>query len=160
GSQGIDTYAQIFTADGTAVIGGGLPTAFDRYGVVTDSAETTVVAEAAANPVGGTPARFLQGEGKIVNPADLSACVRAGAPGTQPEVIPALYSYGFTTVQSPFGPRFVFEGAGVGPASFTNEADITGRIALTTSEFVNSGTITRSSAGVPSVVTARSGEAF
>ena len=160
GGASIDTYAQIFTADGTAVIGGGLPTAFDRYGVVTDSADVTVVVETAANPVGATPALFLMGEGRIVNRADLSASVVQGAPGTAPQVVPALYSYGFAPVQTPFGTRFVFEGAGIGPASFTNEADITGRIALTTSEFVNGGTITRSSAGVPSAVTARVGEAF
>ncbi|HEY6816888.1 MAG TPA: hypothetical protein VI168_15235, partial [Croceibacterium sp.] len=160
GGVAIDTYAQIFNADGTAVIGGGLPTAFDRYGVVTDSAERTVIVETAANPVGATPALFLMGDGKIVNRADLSASVLTGAPGTAPQVIPALYSYGFTPVQTPFGQRFVFEGAGTGPASFTNEADINGRIALTTSEFINAGTITRSSAGVPSVVTARIGEAF
>jgi fibronectin-binding autotransporter adhesin len=160
GGAGLDTYAQIFTADGTAVIGGGLPTAFDRYGVVTDSAEVTVVVETAANPIGATPALMLFGEGKIVNRADLSANVITGAPGTAPQVIPALYSYGFAPVATPFGIRFTFEGAGNGPASVTNEADITGRIALTTSEFVNSGSITRSSAGVPSAITARSGHAF
>ncbi len=160
GGQSIDTYAQIFSADGTAVIGGGLPTAFDRYGVVTDSADVTVVVETAANPVGATPALMLLGEGKIINRADLSASVITGAPGTAPQIVPALYSYGFAAVQTPFGLRSVFEGAGTGPASVTNEADIVGRVALTTSEFVNSGTITRSSAGVPSAVTARNGHAF
>lgn len=160
GGQGIDTYAQIFTADGTALIGGGLPTAFDRYGVVAESADTTVVVETAANPVGGTPALMLIGEGRIVNRADLSASVIPAGPGVPAQVVPALASFGFATVQTPFGTRFTFEGAGTGPASVTNEADITGRVVLTTSEFVNSGTITRSSAGVPSAITARNGHAF
>jgi len=160
GGQAIDTFAQIFTADGTAVIGGGLPTAFDRYGVVTDSADTTVIVETAANPVGATPALMLLGDGSIVNRADLSGAVIPASGGAPLQIVPAVTSYGFAPVQTPFGIRFTFEGAGVGPASFTNEASITGRIVLTTSEFVNSGSIQRSSAGVPSVVTARIGEAF
>ncbi len=160
GSAAIDTFGQIFAADGTARIGGGLPTAFERYGVVTDNSETTVIVETAANPVGATPSLLLMGEGAIVNRADLSGAVVAGAPGAPVQIVPAVSSYGFTTSATPWGPRFSFEGAGIGPVSFTNEADIVGRVVLSTSEFVNSGSITRSSAGVPSIVTARLGEAF
>jgi uncharacterized protein with beta-barrel porin domain len=161
GGQAVDTYAQIFRADGTAIIGGGLPTAFDRYGVLTDpTSDVTVIVETAANPVGATPSLFLLGGGSIINRADLATSVVPASGNAPAQVVPALYSYGFAPVQTPFGLRFVFEGAGTGAASFTNEADIGGRIALSTSEFVNDGTITRSSAGVPSVVTARTGHAF
>src|SRR5690606_34912162 len=100
GSAAIDTFAQIFSADGTAMIGGGLPTAFDRYGVVTDldATDVTVTVETAANPVRATPSLLLYGNGSIVNRANLSGGVVPGASGAAPQVMAAVTNYGFTTV--------------------------------------------------------------
>src|SRR5690606_32287740 len=101
------------------------------------------------------PSLFLLGGASIVNRANLSGGVVPSSGGMPPQPMAAVTSYGFTTVdRGPFGLGFTFDGAGVGPASFTNEAEITGQVLLSTSEFVNSGTITRSSAGSPSIVTA------
>lgn len=151
----VDTFAQIFSTSGTGIIGGGLPTAFDRYGVFTESRDTVVTLEQAAIPVGPTPSLLVIGPGAVINRADLAGTVVNGMP------VAALTNLDFGLVGTPFGPVARFEGGGVsGPASFVNEADIAGRIALTTGAFTNSGTITRSSAAVPSAITARLGEAF
>src|SRR5690606_24122435 len=162
GGDAIDTLGQIFDADGTPTIGGGLPTALERYGVISDpDSDATVIVETAESPVGATPSLLLYGNTAIVNRANLSGNVVPGLPGTAPQVMAAVTSYGFATVQrGGLGLGFMFDGSGQGPASFTNEAEITGQVVLSTSEFVNSGTITRSSAGLPSIVTARTGAAF
>lgn len=159
GSAAVDTFAQIFASDGTATIGGGLPTSFERYGVFSDpeAEDVTVIVEMAANPVDATPSLQLLGGASIINRANLAD--RVTGPGQVAAPALSNYVFGFVS-RGPFGNGFTFEGGDSGPLSVTNEANIDGRVVLSTSAFSNSGSITRSSAGSPSIITALNGEAF
>lgn len=150
--EGIDNFGYAFDESGTATLGV-LPDSFERH-TVQANGEETLVNIVASDDLASDTSLLLSGNGNAFINLDLFAGSSDVAQSG------ALFTNDLGFVPNPAGGgRGVF-GAGNGLASIINEASITGRVQVTTAEFVNDGAITTRSGDRASFITANTGDAF
>ncbi len=162
--NGVDYYGRSFGVDGTALLGGVLPTSFEKDAVDVRGIATVVTLRAAEGVTGSVASVQLSGNGNIVNRADLVGTPAQANGNMIMAAIPAVVGVGmvdqlsgFVLInQNPANGQAIIRGAslGLGLHSFTNEATIGGDVQLATASFVNNGTIANDVRSSGTIITA------